>query len=97
MFHDRLVGHTVRRRTTGGRPRFDPDSLRSGPSACANAPATCCARCAVSAQLLAYIENGRWLAMAAHATAQPRACGGRDPAWGASLEYPTEANEVFVR
>jgi len=51
----------------------------------------------VSAQLLAYIENDRWLEMATHANRQaakfaqavqahPQAC----------LEYPVEANEVFV-
>ena len=52
----------------------------------------------VSAQLLAYIENGRWLEMARHANRQAAifatAVRSHD---NASLEYPVEANEVFVK
>ncbi len=52
----------------------------------------------VSAQLLAYIEDGLWLDLAGHANAQAahfaRAVA-RHPE--ASLEYTVEANEVFVR
>jgi threonine aldolase len=52
----------------------------------------------VSAQLLAYLQGGLWLAMAGHANAQAArfaAAVERHPE--ASLEYPVEANEVFVR
>jgi threonine aldolase len=52
----------------------------------------------VSAQLLAYIEDGLWLRLAAHANDQAArfaaAVAGHE---GAQLEYPVEANEVFVR
>ena len=52
----------------------------------------------VSAQLLAYIEGGRWLELAAHANAQAARFAAAVAAHGeASLEYPVEANEVFVR
>jgi threonine aldolase len=52
----------------------------------------------VSAQLLAYIENGRWLELARHANSQAArfaAAVGEHPQ--ASLEYSTDANEVFVK
>ncbi len=52
----------------------------------------------VSAQLLAYIEDGLWLRLASHANAQASrfaAAVAQHPA--ASLEFPVEANEVFVR
>lgn len=51
----------------------------------------------VSAQLLAYIENDRWLHMAQHANRQAARFAeavNKHPA--ASLEYPVQANEVFV-
>jgi threonine aldolase len=52
----------------------------------------------VSAQLLAYIENDRWLDMAGHANrlaAKFAAAVESHPE--ASLEFPVGANEVFVR
>lgn len=52
----------------------------------------------VSAQLLAYIENDRWLDMADHANrlaAKFAAAVEGHPE--ASLEYPVQANEVFVK
>lgn len=52
----------------------------------------------VSAQLLAYIEDDLWLRLASHANAQAArfaAAVERHPA--ATLEYPVEANEAFVR
>jgi len=51
----------------------------------------------VSAQLLAYIKNDRWLDMAGHANRQAAkfAAAVEDHA-EASLENPVEANEVFV-
>jgi threonine aldolase len=52
----------------------------------------------VSAQLLAYIENGLWLEMARHANSQAARFAdavGNHPA--ASLEYSVNANEVFVK
>jgi threonine aldolase len=52
----------------------------------------------VSAQLLAYVENGRWLEMARHANGQAaRFARAVDEHPDASLEYPVDANEVFVR
>jgi threonine aldolase len=51
----------------------------------------------VSAQLLAYIDNGLWLDLARHANAQAARFAQavvRHPE--ARLEYPVEANEVFV-
>ena len=51
----------------------------------------------VSAQLLAYIENGLWLEMADHANSQATrfaSAVARHPE--ARLEYAVEANEVFV-
>lgn len=52
----------------------------------------------VSAQLLAYVADGLWLQLAAHANAQAHRFAEaveRHPE--AALEYPVEANEVFVR
>lgn len=52
----------------------------------------------VSAQLLAYIEDDLWLSLAAHANGQAAdfaAAVERHPQ--AELEFPVEANEVFVR
>jgi threonine aldolase len=52
----------------------------------------------VSAQLLAYIEDGLWLDLAAHANGQAAefaAAIQRHPE--AQLEFPVQANEVFVR
>jgi threonine aldolase len=52
----------------------------------------------VSAQLLAYLEGGHWLELAAHANAQAARFAEAVARHGeASLEYPVEANEVFVR
>lgn len=52
----------------------------------------------VSAQLLAYTEGGLWLELAAHANAQAARFAAAVAAHGeAGLEYPVEANEVFVR
>jgi threonine aldolase len=52
----------------------------------------------VSAQLLAYVEDGLWLRLAAHANGQAtefaRAMKEHPQA---SLKFPVEANEVFVR
>jgi threonine aldolase len=51
----------------------------------------------VSAQLLAYIDNDRWLQMAAHANRQAaRFADAVNKHPGARLEYPVQANEVFV-
>jgi threonine aldolase len=52
----------------------------------------------VSAQLLAYVEDGLWLEMARHANSQAAIFAeavNNHPE--ASLEYSTEANEVFVK
>jgi threonine aldolase len=52
----------------------------------------------VSAQLLAYIENDRWLDMATHANGQAAKIATVIESHAqANLEYPVEANEVFVR
>jgi threonine aldolase len=52
----------------------------------------------VSAQLLAYIENDRWLEMAGHANHQAeKFARAVENHAQAGLEYPVEANEVFVR
>lgn len=52
----------------------------------------------VSAQLLAYLENGRWLEMAGNANRQAATFAAAVEAHGgAALEFPVEANEVFVR
>ncbi len=52
----------------------------------------------VSAQLLAYIHDGLWLELARHANAQAATFAGAVEAHPeARLEYPAEANEVFVR
>jgi threonine aldolase len=52
----------------------------------------------VSAQLLAYIENGLWLQMADHANRQAAVFANAvEKHSDASLEYPVEANEVFVK
>jgi threonine aldolase len=52
----------------------------------------------VSAQLLAYIENNRWLDMAGHANRQAaKFAEAVESHAGASLEFTVEANEVFVR
>ena len=52
----------------------------------------------VSAQLLAYIENNRWLDMATHANRQAaKFAEAIELHSSASLEYPVEANEVFVK
>jgi len=52
----------------------------------------------VSAQLLAYIENDRWLDMSAHANRQAAAFAQAIESHPhASLEYPVQANEVFVK
>jgi threonine aldolase len=52
----------------------------------------------VSAQLLAYIDGGLWLELAAHANAQAARFAAAVAGHGeASLEYPVEANEVFVK
>jgi threonine aldolase len=51
----------------------------------------------VSAQLLADIENDRWLEMATHANLQAaNFARAVEQHAGASLEYPVDANEVFV-
>ncbi|MEM1410808.1 MAG: beta-eliminating lyase-related protein [Pseudomonadota bacterium] len=52
----------------------------------------------LSAQLLAYIDNGLWLELAQHANKQAAHFAEAVTAHGsAELEYPTQANEVFVR
>ena len=52
----------------------------------------------VSAQLLAYIENDRWLEMATHSNSQAaRYAEAVNAHPEARLEYPVDANEVFVR
>jgi len=51
----------------------------------------------VSAQLLAYIENGLWLDMATHANTQAtKFAKAIENHAEATLEYPVHANEVFV-
>ena len=52
----------------------------------------------VSAQLLAYIENDLWLEMARHANRQAaKFAEAVENHTEASLEYPVDANEVFVK
>jgi threonine aldolase len=52
----------------------------------------------VSAQLLAYIDDGLWLELAAHANRQAAAFATAVQQHAeARLEFPVEANEVFVR
>jgi len=52
----------------------------------------------LSAQLLAYIDNGLWLELAAQANRQAaRFAAAVETHPAARLEYPTQANEVFVR
>ena len=52
----------------------------------------------VSAQLLAYVENDRWLEMATHANGQAAKFAVAVEAHPqASLEYPVQANEVFLK
>jgi threonine aldolase len=52
----------------------------------------------VSAQLLAYIENDRWLDMATHANDQTaKFAKAVENHADAELEYPVDANEAFVR
>jgi len=52
----------------------------------------------VSAQLLAYIENDRWLDMAGHANQQAaKFAAAIENHADASLENPVHANEVFVK
>ena len=51
----------------------------------------------VSAQLLAYIENDRWLEMAKHANRQAsRFAEAIEHHADANVEYPVQANEVFL-
>ncbi len=52
----------------------------------------------LSAQLLAYIEGGLWLELAQHANRQAaRFAAAVEQHPQAQLEYPAQANEVFVR
>jgi threonine aldolase len=52
----------------------------------------------VSAQLLAYIEDGLWLELASNANAEAaRFAAAVEEHPEAGLEFPVEANEVFVR
>jgi len=52
----------------------------------------------VSAQLLAYIENDRWLEMAKHSNRQAaKFAEAVENHAGAELEYPVHANEVFLK
>jgi len=52
----------------------------------------------VSAQLLAYIENDRWLEMANHANRQAvKFARAIEHHAEASLEFPVQANEVFMK
>lgn len=52
----------------------------------------------LSAQLLAYVADGLWLDLAATANAQAaRFAAAVDAHPSAALEYPAQANEVFVR
>ncbi|MGB7451231.1 MAG: beta-eliminating lyase-related protein [Lysobacterales bacterium] len=51
----------------------------------------------VSAQLLAYVENGHWLEMAGHANRQAaKFAEAVENHAEARLEYPVQANEVFL-
>ena len=51
----------------------------------------------VSAQLLAYVEDDRWLDMAGHANRQAaRFAEAVETHGGTRLEYPVQANEVFL-
>ena len=51
----------------------------------------------LAAQLLAYLEDGHWLAMARHANALARRLGnGLAQVPGVRLAWPVEANEVFA-
>ena len=52
----------------------------------------------VSAQLLAYVENDRWLEMAGHANRQAaKFAEAVERHSEARLEYPVQANEVFLK
>ena len=52
----------------------------------------------VSAQLDAYLEDGRWLASAALANARAaRLAEGLSAVAGVEIAYPVEANAVFAR
>lgn len=52
----------------------------------------------VSAQLLAYLADGLWLELAAHANRQAaRLAGALRASPEAELVYPVDANEIFVR
>lgn len=52
----------------------------------------------VSAQLEAYLADGLWLGLAANANARARQlAAGLGALPGVALEYPVDANEVFVR
>ena len=52
----------------------------------------------ISAQLLSYVENDLWLDMATHANAQAaKFAAAIDKHADAALEYPVQANEVFVK
>jgi len=52
----------------------------------------------ISAQLLAWLENGLWLELATHANAAARRLvAGLTALPGASLLHPADANEVFIR
>ncbi|MCB1993305.1 MAG: low specificity L-threonine aldolase, partial [Geminicoccaceae bacterium] len=51
----------------------------------------------VSAQLEAYVENGLWLRLAAHANAMAaRVATGLEEIEGARLLHPVDINEVFM-
>ncbi len=50
----------------------------------------------IAAQFDAYLEDGLWLRMAAHANAMAKKLSMGLAASGAKIWHPTEANEVFV-
>ncbi|MBU6371331.1 MAG: low specificity L-threonine aldolase [Alphaproteobacteria bacterium] len=51
----------------------------------------------LAAQMAAYLDDGLWMRLAAHANAQARSLASALTAAGATLLHPVEANEVFVR
>lgn len=51
----------------------------------------------LAAQMLAYLENDLWLALARHANAMARSLSEGMVKQGATLLHPTEANAVFAR
>jgi threonine aldolase len=50
----------------------------------------------LGAQMAAYLEDGLWLHLAAHANSMAQAIAATFAARGVALAHPVEANEVFV-